>query len=64
MDKLQQNLGGLTGMSQVTEIAIFVDLKRQATTVAECKQLDITIIAILDTNCNLNVVDIPIPTNY
>lgn len=63
MDKLQQNLGGLTGMSQVPEIAIFVDPKREATAIAECKKLGITIISILDTNCDPNVVDIPIPAN-
>jgi len=63
MDKLQQNLGGLTGMSQIPEIAIFVDPKREATAIAECKKLGITIISILDTNCDPNVVDIPIPAN-
>ena len=62
-DKLQQNLGGLTGMSQIPDVAIFVDPKREATAVAECRKLGITIISILDTNCDPNVVDIPIPAN-
>jgi len=62
-DKLQQNLGGLTEMSQVPDIAIVVDPKREATAIAECKKLGITIISILDTNCDPNVVDIPIPAN-
>jgi|TARA_B100000768_G_scaffold179972_1_gene198824 small subunit ribosomal protein S2 len=62
-DKLMQNLGGLTGMSQVPDIAIVVDPKREATAIAECKKLGITIISILDTNCDPNVVDIPIPAN-
>ena len=58
-----QNLGGLTEMSQVPDIAIVVDPKREATAIAECKKLGITIISILDTNCDPNVVDIPIPAN-
>jgi len=62
-DKLQQNLGGLTEMSQVPDIAIVVDPKRETTAIAECKKLGITIISILDTNCDPNVVDIPIPAN-
>jgi small subunit ribosomal protein S2 len=62
-DKLKQNLGGLTEMSQVPEIAIFVDPKREATAIAECKKLGITIISILDTNCDPNLVDIPVPAN-
>ena len=62
-DKLHQNLGGLVNMLQVPDIAIVVDPKREATAVAECKKLGITIISILDTNCDPNVVDIPIPAN-
>ena len=62
-DKLQQNLGGLTNMVQIPDIAIVVDPKREATAIAECKKLGITIIAILDTNCDPNAVDIPIPAN-
>jgi len=62
-DKLRQNLGGLTEMTQVPDIAIVVDPKREATAIAECKKLGITIISILDTNCDPNAVDIPIPAN-
>jgi small subunit ribosomal protein S2 len=62
-EKLLQNLGGLTEMSRVPDIAIVVDPKREATAIAECRKLGITIISILDTNCDPNVVDIPIPAN-
>jgi small subunit ribosomal protein S2 len=62
-EKLSQNLGGLTAMSQIPDIAIVVDPKRESTAIAECKKLGITIISILDTNCDPNVVDIPIPAN-
>jgi small subunit ribosomal protein S2 len=62
-DKLNHNLGGLTDMVQVPDIAIVVDPKRESTAIAECKKLGITIISILDTNCDPTVVDIPIPAN-
>jgi len=62
-DKLRHNLGGLTEMAQVPDIVIVVDPKREATAIAECKKLGITIISILDTNCDPNQVDIPIPAN-
>jgi small subunit ribosomal protein S2 len=62
-DKLRQNLGGLIEMSQIPDIAIVVDPKRESTAIAECKKLGITIISILDTNCDPNQVDIPIPAN-
>jgi small subunit ribosomal protein S2 len=62
-DKLDHNLGGLTRMGQVPDIAIVVDPKRESTAIAECKKLGITIISILDTNCDPNDVDIPIPAN-
>ena len=62
-DKLQQNLGGLTQMGQIPDIAIVVDPKREATALAECKKLGIIIISILDTNCDPDAVDIPIPAN-
>jgi len=62
-NKLRSNLGGLTEMTQVPDIAIIVDPKREVTAIAECKKLGITVIAILDTNCDPNLVDIPIPAN-
>jgi len=62
-DKLQHNLGGLREMTQIPDIAIVVDPKRESTAIAECRKLNIPIIAILDTNCDPNLVDIPIPAN-
>jgi small subunit ribosomal protein S2 len=62
-DKLKHNLGGLREMSQIPDIAIVIDPKRESTAVAECRKLNIPIISILDTNCDPNLVDIPIPAN-
>lgn len=62
-NKLNRSLGGLTKMTQVPDIAIVVDLKRESTAISECKKLGVTVISILDTNCDPNDVDIPIPAN-
>merc|ERR1712087_1056712 len=60
-DKLRQNIGGLKGMTQIPDVVIIVDPKRENTALLECKKLEIPIISILDTNCDPNLVDIPIP---
>ena len=50
-------------MVEIPDIAIIVDPKRESTAIAECRKLNIPVIAILDTNCDPNLVDIPIPAN-
>ena len=50
-------------MNQIPDVVIVVDPKRESTAIAECRKLEIPIISILDTNCDPNVVDIPIPAN-
>jgi len=62
-DKLRHNLGGLRGMAQLPDFVIIVDPKRESTAVAECRKLGITIISIVDTNSDPNLVDLPIPAN-
>jgi small subunit ribosomal protein S2 len=62
-DKLRQNLDGIKTMAQIPDIVIVVDPKRENTAILECRKLGIQIISILDTNCDPNLVDIPIPAN-
>ena len=50
-------------MTQIPDIVILVDPKRETTALLECRKLGIPIISILDTNCDPNLVDIPIPAN-
>ena len=50
-------------MTQVPDIAVVIDPKRENTAVLECRKLGIPIIAILNTNCDPNLVDILIPAN-
>ena len=61
--KLSQNLGGLRKMKQIPDFVIIVDPKRENTALLECKKVGISTISLLDTNCDPNLVDIPIPAN-
>jgi small subunit ribosomal protein S2 len=63
LEKLQKYLGGLKMMRQVPDIVVIIDQKREYNAVQECEKLGIPIVSLLDTNCDPDVVDIPIPAN-
>ena len=63
LDKLRRHLGGIKNMEKLPDIAIIIDQKREITAIRECRKLGIPIISILDTNCDPDLVDIPIPGN-
>lgn len=63
LTKLRKHLEGIKTMSELPDIAIIIDQKREMTAIMECRKLGIPIISILDTNCNPDLVDIPIPGN-
>ena len=62
-NKLTQNLGGIREMAQIPDVVVIVDPKREYTALLECRKLNIPVISILDTNCDPNLVNIPIPAN-
>lgn len=61
--KLQKYLGGIKLMRKVPDIILIVDLKREYNAVLECQKLGLPIVSLLDTNCDPDLVDIPIPAN-
>ena len=63
LQKLRKHLNGIKDMTRLPDVAIIVDQKREMTAVRECRKLGIPIISILDTNCDPDLVDIPIPGN-
>jgi small subunit ribosomal protein S2 len=63
LEKLRRHLNGVKDMEKLPDIAIIIDQKREITAVKECRKLGIPIISILDTNCDPDLVDIPIPGN-
>lgn len=63
LEKLRKNLDGIKNMKKLPDLVIVVDQKRESTAVQECRKLGIPIVSILDTNCNPELADIPIPAN-
>lgn len=63
LKKLRKHLSGIKEMKRLPDVAIIIDQKREITAIKECRKLGIPIISILDTNCDPNLVDIPIPGN-
>lgn len=63
LQKLRKHLNGIKNMKQVPDVAIIVDQKREMTAIRECRKLGIPVVSILDTNCDPDLVDIPIPGN-
>ena len=62
-DKLERSLGGIREMGRTPAAVWIVDTKKEHLAVQEAKKLRIPIIAILDTNCDPDDVDYPIPGN-
>jgi small subunit ribosomal protein S2 len=62
-DKLTKTLGGLRDMQKVPAAIWVVDTKKEHIAVDEARKLGIPVIAVLDTNCDPDEVDFPIPGN-
>ncbi|MCA9406326.1 MAG: 30S ribosomal protein S2 [Candidatus Omnitrophica bacterium] len=62
-DKLLRDLGGIRDMFDLPDAVFIVDPKKEDIAVKEAQKLGIPIIAIVDTNCDPEVVDYPIPGN-
>ncbi|MBP2370092.1 30S ribosomal protein S2 [Pseudonocardia parietis] len=62
-DKLEKTLGGIRDMSKVPSAVWIVDTKKEHIAVGEARKLNIPVVSILDTNCDPDEVDFPIPGN-
>lgn len=63
LEKLRKNLTGIKNMKRLPDLVVIVDQKRESTAVQECITLGIPIISILDSNCDPDLTDVPIPGN-
>ncbi|NEO95547.1 MAG: 30S ribosomal protein S2, partial [Moorea sp. SIO3G5] len=63
LGKLQKYLGGIKMMRKVPDIVIIIDQKREYNAILECEKLSLPIVSLLDTNCDPDLADIPIPAN-
>ncbi len=62
-EKLEKNLAGIQDMPRVPKVMFIIDAKREAIAVNEAKRLGIPCIGIVDTNCDPDVVSLPVPGN-
>ena len=63
MEKLEKNLGGIKKMDKLPGVIFLVDPKKERIAILEAKKLGIPTVGIVDTNCNPEDLDYPIPGN-
>ncbi len=62
-DKLDRALGGIKDMGKIPNLMFVIDTTKETIAIKEARKLGIPVIALLDTNCNPDDVDMPIPGN-
>jgi small subunit ribosomal protein S2 len=63
LEKLERNLGGIRNMEHLPEIVFVLDTKKEHIAVTEANKLGIPIVAVVDTNCDPDVIQYVIPGN-
>jgi len=62
-EKLERSLGGIKEMGGTPDLMFVIDTNKEAIAIQEAKRLNIPVVAILDTNCDPDPIDFPIPGN-
>jgi small subunit ribosomal protein S2 len=62
-DKLQRNLGGIRALERLPDAIFVIDTKKEHIAVTEANRLGIPVVAVVDTNCDPDVIDYVIPGN-
>lgn len=63
LDQLQKYLGGIKYMTTLPDIVTIIDQQKEFTAIQECLTLGIPTIRLVDTDCDPDMTDIPIPAN-
>ena len=63
LEKLQRNLGGIRGMARLPEAVFIIDTKKEHIAVTEANKLGLPIVAVVDTNCDPDLIQYVIPGN-
>lgn len=63
IEKLNERLGGIRQMRDLPDMLFIVDVRRESTAVREANKLEIPIVALVDTNCDPDLIDYLIPAN-
>lgn len=61
--KMYRNLNGLRTLNRMPECLVIIDPKKEKNAIREARSLGITTIALIDTDCDPDLVDLPIPGN-
>jgi small subunit ribosomal protein S2 len=61
IEKLNQRLGGIRNMASLPDLLFVVDVNNEETAVREANILKIPVVAMVDTNCDPDVIDYVIP---
>lgn len=61
--KLEKYLGGIANMAAVPDAIFLIDPRREENAIAEARKLHIPVVSIVDTNCDPEMIDYPIPGN-
>jgi small subunit ribosomal protein S2 len=62
-EKLEQALGGIKGMRRLPDAIFVVDPKQEEIAVKEARKLGVPVVAVIDTNCDPDMVDFKVPGN-
>ncbi|MGH6763153.1 MAG: 30S ribosomal protein S2 [Phyllobacterium sp.] len=62
-DKLNRALGGIKDMGSIPDLMFIVDTNKEGIAIEEAKRLGIPVVAIIDSNCDPDQIDYPIPGN-
>ncbi len=63
LSKLEKNLGGIIGMSKIPKAMVVIDIGREEIAVKEANKCGIPVVALVDSNCDPDPIDYPIPGN-
>jgi small subunit ribosomal protein S2 len=61
--KLEQSLGGIKGMRKLPDAIFVIDPKQEEIAVKEARKLGVPVIAVIDSNCDPDLVDYKVPGN-
>ena len=61
--KMYRNLNGMRSMSRLPECVVVIDPKKEKNAIREARKLGIVTLALIDTDCDPDLVDLPIPGN-
>ena len=61
--RLERNLGGIKEMKEVPGVVFIIDTRNESIAVEEARAVGVPIVAVVDTNCNPEGIDYPIPGN-